>query len=184
MNCEIILDLLPLYADDCCSDESRRLVEHHLASCEGCRTALAAMQEPAERLPVNPAPQRLRLWEASCLQAGLSFAAFALMALGVTLESRTPAGPLNGLWAFTLIIPATGFLLGLVNWYFLRQYRSRRQFCLGSAGITGLLCALCCAWGCLHYDAPRLLPCLMLCGVGTVFSFLLAGCFARLTGKV
>lgn len=35
--CEIIRDLLPLYHDGVCSEESRLLVEEHLAECEGCR---------------------------------------------------------------------------------------------------------------------------------------------------
>ena len=33
MNCEIVRDLLPLYADGLCSEESRRAVEEHLKSC-------------------------------------------------------------------------------------------------------------------------------------------------------
>ena len=35
--CEIIADLLPLYIDDICSDESRTAVENHLSECEKCR---------------------------------------------------------------------------------------------------------------------------------------------------
>ena len=30
-SCDVIRDLLPLYADDACSQESRRVVEEHLA---------------------------------------------------------------------------------------------------------------------------------------------------------
>ncbi|MCJ8012989.1 zf-HC2 domain-containing protein [Paenibacillus sp. KQZ6P-2] len=36
IKCEIINDLLPLYIDNVCSEESRRLVEEHLASCSSC----------------------------------------------------------------------------------------------------------------------------------------------------
>ena len=35
-SCEVIRDLLPLYADDACSDDSRRMVEEHLAECPEC----------------------------------------------------------------------------------------------------------------------------------------------------
>ena len=35
-SCEVIRDLLPLYADDACSDESRRMVEEHLEECSEC----------------------------------------------------------------------------------------------------------------------------------------------------
>ena len=33
MKCEVIRDLLPLYSDGVCSEESRRLTEEHLAQC-------------------------------------------------------------------------------------------------------------------------------------------------------
>ena len=35
--CEVIRDLLPLYQDGACSEESRGLVEAHLKECEECR---------------------------------------------------------------------------------------------------------------------------------------------------
>nr|WP_325184710.1 zf-HC2 domain-containing protein [uncultured Oscillibacter sp.] len=46
MNCKIIQDLLPLYHDGVCSEESRGLVEEHLAGCEICRQVLADMDAP------------------------------------------------------------------------------------------------------------------------------------------
>ena len=33
MKCEIIRDLIPLYLDKVCSEDSRKLVEEHLAEC-------------------------------------------------------------------------------------------------------------------------------------------------------
>lgn len=35
--CGVIRDLLPLYIDDCCSPESRILVEEHLSACPACK---------------------------------------------------------------------------------------------------------------------------------------------------
>ncbi len=35
--CEIIQDLLPLYQDDVCSPNSKKMVEEHLIECEDCR---------------------------------------------------------------------------------------------------------------------------------------------------
>ena len=50
--CKIIEDLLPLYHDGVCSEESRELVDTHLAQCEDCRKALAQIDiellSPAE----------------------------------------------------------------------------------------------------------------------------------------
>ena len=38
--CKIIEDLLPLYHDGVCSEESREMVDEHLAQCEDCRKLL------------------------------------------------------------------------------------------------------------------------------------------------
>lgn len=36
ISCDVILDLLPLYKDGCCSVQSKKLVEEHLKECEDC----------------------------------------------------------------------------------------------------------------------------------------------------
>ena len=51
MNCDIVRDLLPLYADGLCSEESRKAVEEHLKSCEACRKLLPEGPAEAEREP-------------------------------------------------------------------------------------------------------------------------------------
>ncbi len=43
-SCELIKDLLPLYVDDVCSEESRKMVTEHLASCGSCRDELNKMK--------------------------------------------------------------------------------------------------------------------------------------------
>ena len=43
-SCEVIRDLLPLYADDACSDESRKIVEEHLDECTACGDVLKRLQ--------------------------------------------------------------------------------------------------------------------------------------------
>lgn len=42
--CGIIKDLLPLYIDDVCNEESRTAVEIHLSECENCRNCYASME--------------------------------------------------------------------------------------------------------------------------------------------
>ena len=42
--CEVIRDLLPLYADDVCSDTSRQLIEEHLAECPECSAELKKLR--------------------------------------------------------------------------------------------------------------------------------------------
>ena len=43
-SCDIIRDLLPLYADDACSEDSRRMVDEHLAECPACSGMLKRLQ--------------------------------------------------------------------------------------------------------------------------------------------
>jgi predicted anti-sigma-YlaC factor YlaD len=50
ISCEIIKDLLPLYQDGVCSNESRQAVEEHFAECENCQNELQAIQA---MLPIN-----------------------------------------------------------------------------------------------------------------------------------
>ncbi len=42
-SCKIIGDLLPLYHDEVCSAESRKLVGEHLQECEACKAMLARL---------------------------------------------------------------------------------------------------------------------------------------------
>lgn len=44
-SCEIIKDLLPLYHDGVCSEESRALVDAHLKECSKCREELKQYDE-------------------------------------------------------------------------------------------------------------------------------------------
>ncbi len=50
--CELINDLLPLYADNVCSEESKTAVAEHITDCEKCRTQLEKMGRP---ISVDPA---------------------------------------------------------------------------------------------------------------------------------
>ena len=42
-DCEMIRDLLPLYADEVCSPRSREAVEEHIRECPECRSTLARL---------------------------------------------------------------------------------------------------------------------------------------------
>ncbi len=43
VSCEIIKDLLPLYKDEICSDESKQIIEEHLLECTDCKRSLEQM---------------------------------------------------------------------------------------------------------------------------------------------
>lgn len=51
LECDVIRDLLPLYAEKLASPASSALVEQHLAECEACRAQLEQMEKP---VPVQP----------------------------------------------------------------------------------------------------------------------------------
>ncbi len=38
--CNVIKDLLPLYADEVCSEDSKEMVEEHISACEDCKQEL------------------------------------------------------------------------------------------------------------------------------------------------
>ena len=42
-DCEVIRDLLPLYADNACSVKSRAMVEEHLQECPDCRELVSRL---------------------------------------------------------------------------------------------------------------------------------------------
>ncbi len=195
MDCNVIEDLLPLYVDGCCSAESSRLIKTHLCSCPQCQKAYDAMALPKSTLQRVPAPtglSRVSQWRASILQSLLLLFSFGVITLGVMLEAPTAPGSRDGFWYIFLIIPATAFLLSLVNWYFVRFYKSRRSFVLCS-GLLYLLLGICgYAWAAWHYDLPLsiagstmalwVLGPALTAGCSLLFG-LLSGKYSRLLGK-
>jgi len=160
MNCNIVKDLLPLYIDGCCSGESEKAVEEHIRTCTECKTLLEDMNAPTDLTVGADAPKpfrKLKQWQASILQSALLVLSFALITVGVAFEAQTPAGAANGLWAFTLVIPATGFMLSLANWYFINLYKSRRWFSWCSLLFTVVITAGAYAWATFHFGADTFL---------------------------
>ena len=51
-SCEIVKDILPLYHDNVCSAESRKLIEEHLEECQSCGGFLKDISDELTR-PVN-----------------------------------------------------------------------------------------------------------------------------------
>ncbi len=150
MECNVVKDLIPLYIDGCCSEESAKLVLEHIKGCKDCMKLYDEMKAPAERSSKVSPPvimTKLNNWKASVLQSALLLFSFIMITVGVALEARTPLGPLNGFWAMLLVVPATGFMLSLANWYFIRLYRSRRSFSYSSFAATFIItvCAYFCA---------------------------------------
>ena len=194
MNCNVINDLLPLYADECCSDETKALVESHTDSCLRCKARLDQMQQEigAQVTPTQAKKKQnpIVLWKASLLQMSLFFLSFLAMAWGVSWEAQTPTGLNNGLFAMNLVVPVTAFMLSLANWFFIQQYRSRKQFCFLSCVFHLAVYLVAFIWGCSHYGITLSSFSLLMPGAGlilTVFLSLvmwgLSNTYAKLLGK-
>ncbi len=154
MKCFVIKDLIPLYIDNCCSDASAKIVKEHINCCPQCKKLYENMKTPSDITHIATAPTKLNKindWKASVLQSVLLFISFAIITTGVALEAATPAGFTNGYWAVSLVIPATGFMLSLANWYFIRLYKSRKSFSNCSLLATLGISVLSYIWTGFHY---------------------------------
>ena len=58
ISCSIIRDLLPLYAEDLASEDTRILVDEHLCACGDCTNLLNTMQKTTP-IPVEASPESL-----------------------------------------------------------------------------------------------------------------------------
>ena len=194
MNCKVIGDLLPLYIDECCSDETKTLVESHVDSCPRCKATLGQMRQ---EIGTQAAPKETRkkqnpiaLWKASILQMSLFFLSFLAMAWGVSWEAQIPAGLNNGLFAMNLVVPVTAFMLSLANWFFIQQYRSKKQFCFLSCVLHLAIYAVAFVWGCVHYGIAIYDFSLLMPGAGMILTVFLgivmwglSNTYAKLVGK-
>lgn len=53
VTCDVIYDLLPLYCDDACTQDSRMLIEEHLKNCSKCSGLLQKMKAPCRASQVQ-----------------------------------------------------------------------------------------------------------------------------------
>lgn len=56
--CNVIQDLMPLYLDGVCSEESKTIVEQHLSECPDCKEYYTAMCEAEEIIKMPPHADR------------------------------------------------------------------------------------------------------------------------------
>lgn len=53
MNCNVIKDLLPLYYDKVCSEETMALVQEHIENCETCHRELELIEKEVKMVPIE-----------------------------------------------------------------------------------------------------------------------------------
>lgn len=90
LSCNVIRDLLPLYRDGVCADETRALVEEHLEDCASCRAELAALdasltQTAEEQREVRALDNVAKTWRRGKLRAFLKGCAVTALLCAVLL---------------------------------------------------------------------------------------------------
>lgn len=155
MDCNIIKDLIPLCIDECCSPETSAQVKKHISECENCKAVFDSMSsEPTYEVNVYESTKHSRIndWKASVLQSVLFLISFLAITLGVAIEAGTPLGITNSIIAFNAVVPVTAFMLSLVNWYFVKLYKSRKIFSWCSCIMTFVITVGASLWTAWHYD--------------------------------
>lgn len=92
ISCDIIKDLLPLYHDGVCSEDSQNMIEEHLSNCESCREELRIMENElpvthrTENLAEAEAVQKLsKRWKKGMMKSVLKGALFTLVTVIIIL---------------------------------------------------------------------------------------------------
>ncbi len=156
MNCNVVKDLLPLYIDECCSDESLAEVKKHLETCTECSKTFKRMNSLVTNKETNCEIKkctRINDWKASVMQSLLFLFSFLTITVGVYFEAATGYDVWgNSLAAFNIVVPATGFMLSLTNWYFIRLYKSKKIFSWCCCAFSVLLTIAAFAWSSFHYE--------------------------------
>ena len=85
LSCDIIRDLLPLYAEELASTDSRGAVEEHLCECEGCRKMYEEMKKSPVIIPAEPGLDTVRrgLWKRRLLTALCAVLTMCMLGCGV-----------------------------------------------------------------------------------------------------
>ncbi len=100
-NCGVVRDLLPLYADGVCSEQSSELVEKHIAHCESCSEELEGYfyetadeeRKAAEKAAVKKFKRKVEI------------RAMKKIIISLVLICAVAFGLWNGVWYFTSKAP-------------------------------------------------------------------------------
>lgn len=88
ITCNIIKDLLPLYAEDMVSEDSKALVDDHLCICDSCRKELEVLKQ-VPKVPVEVETTSLKRVEDAIRKRKILTAATAMMTLVAVLVTGT-----------------------------------------------------------------------------------------------
>lgn len=94
LTCDVVGDLLPVYAEDLTSEASTQLVQEHLENCSQCRTLLQSIKEDRQTemaIQVEIAP--LKKYRQQTLKWRLLCVLLALMLVGISIPAVVAAVP-------------------------------------------------------------------------------------------
>ena len=93
-SCGIIKDLLPLYVDHVCSDESKELIDQHLLECEKCKAYMDSLRESqaVEAVAYDEEKERRKVkmmlgMKKKIVSRNILVAVFTVLILGVACTS-------------------------------------------------------------------------------------------------
>ena len=95
LSCDVIRDLLPLYHDGVCSEESKRIVEEHIETCADCKDVLHGLKEDMAPDTVGAAQPLVSIemkWNAQKRKALLKGALIVMVVFAVLI---------GGYWGLT-----------------------------------------------------------------------------------
>ena len=94
ISCDIIRDLLPLYAEDLVSEDSRKLVDDHLCTCDPCTKQLGILKKAAV-IPIEVETKSLKRVEHTirgrrilAVLTAVMFVATILLSIVLLLDAR------------------------------------------------------------------------------------------------
>ncbi len=91
ISCEIIKDLLPLYHDGVCSEDSKKAVEEHLLQCENCQAELSSMstfvvpQKEQNIAEAHEIRQLSKRWKKGMVKSALKGVMFTILTIAAML---------------------------------------------------------------------------------------------------
>lgn len=143
IKCEIIRDLLPLYIDDCCSEESRKVVERHIEKCSECRRLHDVMMKEVK---VGASEKEENLLEEELLRTGKEL-----------IEKQIRRDLIEK--AAVVDIPVDFMIIAAVLYIYINgielSFRDSRLYELGYTFVTVMLCVTGVAAGALFLIRGR-----------------------------
>ena len=137
ITCSVINDLLPLYADNAVSSDSRALVEEHLEECKFCREELSQMkstlviEKDSDEKNIHKMKQRLSIKQLRVITAAALVIIVALIIAGITVSMTIYTGGSSLAAIQTLIFASVDIMAILtvtLGWILSFHYYSHIRF--------------------------------------------------------